>query len=283
MAEDVTTQVLESEEKTEEVTQVLEEKKEVSTDENQGNVKAEATTEPAEMSVEDIISGKKPAEDTTPAWAKKRFDELTTKIYEAKREAEHWKEQATKNVAIPTERPLPPVESEFIDPDEYRKARVSYEDKLDTWKSSQRQNTEFQERQNAELQENLSKFNERAAKMRKKYADFDDAINEPVFTPVMSREITASDFGAEIGYYLAKNPAEALKLSKLPPTGVAKEIGKLEVKFSQATKKLNSNAPPPITPIKGDDVPVKDPKKMTDDEWYQWDKQQKLKKLKPGG
>lgn len=273
MAEDVTTQ------------EVIEETPEVTTEETQEKAEEGTSTEqlPTEITVDDIVSGKKPAEDRTPVWAKKRFDELTAKIYEKERRIKELEESKAIPSTIPSVRPVLPIESDFIEPEDYRKARIEYEDKLDVWKGSQRQNAEFQERQEQEFTENLSKFNERATKMREKYPDFDTAINEPVFTPVMSNEVMASEYGPEIGYFLSKNPAEALRLSKLSPTGIAKEIGKLEVKFSQATKRISSNAPEPLKPLKGDDTPVKDPSKMTDDEWFKWEQQQKLKKLKLGG
>ncbi len=277
MSEETTTQEITEEIATEVTTgeepQVSEEEK--SSIEEVSEVSTETT-------IDDIVSGKKPGEDKTPAWAKKRFDELTAKIYEKDRRIKEL--EAVKAVpAIPQDRPIVPVESDFIDIEDYRKARIQYEDQIDTWKSNQRQTTEAQERQRQEREVNITAFNERAKRMRDKYPDFDVAVNEPVFTPVMGDEITASEYGPEIGYFLAKNPSEALKISQLTPRGVAKEVGKLEVKFSQAVKRTNSNAPAPLIPIKGDDMPVKDPSKMSDNEWYKWQQEQKLKKLKLGG
>lgn len=239
----------------------------------------EVIEEPTEtISVEDIVSGKTTAKksvDTTPKWAKNRFDELTAKIYEKDREIRELKAQK----AIPTDRPVPPLENDFMDSQEYRQARIKYEDDSEAWKFQQRKNQEYQENQDREKNENLGKFNENAKRMKVKYADFDAVINEPVFTPVMQYEIMASDFGPEIGYFLAKNPEEAFKLSGLSQIKLAKEIGKLEVKFSLATKKLISGAPPPINPIVGDDVVQKDTSKMTDNEWFKHDQQQKMKKF----
>ncbi len=237
---------------------------------------------PVAISIDDIVSGKPPVKkgvDTTPKWAKDRFDELTAKIYERD---ERIKELETLQTTL-SDRPIPPAESDFIESTDYKKAQVIYEDRLDEWKRQHRRNEEIQENFKRELAENLVKFNEKAEKMKEKYPDFDKVTNEPIFTSIMRDEIVASEYGPEIGYFLAKNPVEALKLVKLSPTKIAKEIGKLEVKFSQATQRFASGAPPPITPIEGDDTPVKDPSKMSDDEWYKWNQTQKLKKLKLGG
>jgi len=250
----------------------------VETDVLEGTQAAEpktSTEEPTDITIDDIVSGKRPAEDKTPVWAKKRFDELTAKIYEKDRRIKE-----LENTVVPTNRPVPPVESEFADTDEYRKARISYEDELDVWKGHYKKNEEIQAQEKREMEENLASFNVKAEKMRVKYPDFDTVITEPVFTPAMSAEIMGSDFGPEIGYFLAKNPGEAFKFSKLSATKVAKEIGKLEVKFSQATKKVSSAAPPPLQPLKGDDMVAGDPSKMSDNDWFKWEQQQKLNRLK---
>jgi len=238
----------------------------------------EVIEEPTEtISVEDIISGKTPEHgvDKTPKWAKKRFDELTAEKYELQKKIRELEEQK----ATPLDRPVPPVESDFDDSEGYKKARMKYEDDRDLWRSRQQQTTEQKEKLEREREENAVHFAKQAERIRKKYEDFDEAINEPIFTPVMRDEILASDFGPEIGYFLAKNLDEAFKLSNLSPTRLAKEIGKLEFKFSQATNKLVSGAPKVINPLKGDDVVEKEESKMTDDEWFKHYKQQKIKKV----
>lgn len=234
-----------------------------------------STEESTELTPEDIVSGKRPSEDKTPAWAKKRFDELTAKIYEKDRRIKELESQT-----VPTNRPVPPLESDFSDTEEYRKSRIAYEDELDIWKGHHRKSVELQEQEKQEAEENLASFNVKADRMRVKYPDFDTVITEPVFTPAMSAEIMGSEFGPEIGYYLAKNPSEAFKFSKLTLAKVAKEIGKLEVKFSQATKRVSSAAPEPLKPLKGDDIPIGDPSKMSDDDYLKWYNQQKINKLK---
>ena len=237
--------------------------------------KEEESTET--LSVDDIVSGKTTHQkgvDTTPKWLKSRIDELTGKIYEKDREIKELKEKRT----VPT-RPIIPVESDFADPQEYRQERAKYEDDTELWRSNQNQTIRIRETQERERTENAIKFTESSKRMREKYADFDEVTDRPFFTPEMRDEIRASDFGPEIGYFLAKNPGDALKLSGLSQTKLAKEIGRLEVKFSLATKKIISGAPAPINTLRGDDVVQKDPSKMTDDEWYKHDRQQKLKKM----
>ena len=237
------------------------------------------------VSVEEIVTGV-PPKKAKKGGVQERIDELTRLRYEEKRRADALEAQLKTKIeapVLPSGRPIPPTEGEFIDPEDFRKARIKYEDDLDVWKSHSRINEEVQNKQKQELESNVSKFNANAARMREKYPDFDKAVNEPLFSPEMSSEIMGSDLGPEIGYYLAKNPAEALKLSKLSPTGIAKEIGKLENKFTQAQSKITTQAPEPLSPLKGDDAVKKDPSKMTTDEWMAWDKQRALERIKQRG
>lgn len=268
--------------KTQEITepgQEVEVKEEV-TPETTPVVPVEEVTE-APLSVEDIVSGKK-----TPKGVQKRIDELTREKYEARRKAEYWENEAKKitqppYVAAqpPSNRPMPPVEAEFADMEQFRQARVAYEDKLDVWKTEQNRSSTLMAEQEREFTENIAKFNANAEKMRAKYPDFDDTVNQEYFTIPLANEIHSSDFGPEIGYFLAKNPVEAQRIGKLKPNMIAKEIGKLEVRFSEALTRKTSNAPPPITPITGNDVPGKDPSKMTDAEWNEWYRAERSKKF----
>jgi len=272
MEPEVTTQEVEEEEI--QTTQESEEESEATT---------QTTAEEKSPTVEDIVSGKqaigKKGVDTTPKWLKNRLDEMTAKLYEKDKRIKEL--EATK--IITSERPLPPLRDDFIEPEVFRKAMVKYEDDLDDWKTQHRDIAISQERQKQEIADNTAKFNEKAEKMREKYTDFDIIINEPVFSPAMSTEILTSDFGPEIAYFLAKNPAEALKLSKLAPNRVAREVGKLEAKFSQASKKIISNAPEAIKPIKGLNVVQKDPEKMNTQEWMAWEKRRIIEKRKQMG
>jgi hypothetical protein len=72
--------------------------------------------------------------------------------------------------------------------------------------------------------------------------------------------ITESDYGADLTYYLAKNPDQAKELAKLSPTRAVARLGKLETQFEKPAKPAETapaaskapergGAPPPITPI----------------------------------
>lgn len=222
----------------------------------------------------------------TAGKVQERIDKLTWEKWEAKREADQLRKELEEfrntTTVAPAQRPIPPVEDDFDDPNEYRKARVKYEDEIFAWNETRR-NTELEKQRSQEsFQESLKAFNKRAERMRAKYPDFDEAISAPIFSPAVSQEVLDSEYGAEIGYYLAKNPDEALRLSSLPPSKVAKEIGKLEVKFTSVSKRTVSKAPPPITPLDGDDAVKPDLEKMPIEDFMKAEKKKIIERKKRG-
>ena len=85
---------------------------------------------------------------------------------------------------------------------------------------------------------------------RDEIEDFDEICSEsdaPV-TQAMSSAIMESDVGPKIAYYLAKNPGEAEKISKLSNSKQVAAIVALEEKVSKPVK-TPTKAPAPINPV----------------------------------
>lgn len=89
-----------------------------------------------------------------------------------------------------------------------------------------------------------------------KYEDFEEKVfsQDVRITPYMADAILnldEPDMKADIAYYLASNPKEALQISRLHPGRQAAEIGKLEMKLASKTEpqKKPSAAPEPIKPV----------------------------------
>jgi hypothetical protein len=127
-------------------------------------------------------------------------------------------------------------------------------------------------------------YSDRIAKTAEKYDDFDEIARNPdvKVSGVMAEAIVYSDNGPEMQYYLGKNPAEAERIMKLPPTIQLMELGKIEAKLAGTpapaapTPPKISTAPPPITPLKtGDSAPAsKAPEDMSMDEYKAFRKAQ---------
>lgn len=104
-------------------------------------------------------------------------------------------------------------------------------------------------------------FQEAAADLKsegaEKYKDFDAVVNRepkqggPAITPVMVEAMIESDFGADIAYYLGKNPKESLKIFNMSPVAQARAIFNLEKKVQAQSAPPRSEAPPPVKPVRG--------------------------------
>jgi len=90
----------------------------------------------------------------------------------------------------------------------------------------------------------------RKAEARTRYADFDEFGSADIpISPVMNAAILESDAGADIAYFLGKNPEEAARIAKLPPVSAAVAIGKIEASLATPeTKKPATVKAPPKPP-----------------------------------
>jgi hypothetical protein len=95
-------------------------------------------------------------------------------------------------------------------------------------------------------------WSEVTAAFRQRVPDFDAVAHNPALpiTPVMADAIRESNKGAEIAYYLGKNPTEASNIASLPPLSQATAIARLEGRLSNGQASI-SRAPQPISTLSG--------------------------------
>ena len=89
------------------------------------------------------------------------------------------------------------------------------------------------------------------------------------------------DNPSDVAYYLARNRAEGLAISRLQPVAAVKAIARIESEIAKTLStpgKGSSNAPPPIKPLgSGESFQEKNPEKMTQREYERWRKEQGVK------
>jgi hypothetical protein len=228
-------------------------------------------------------------------WFQKRIDEITRQRHEEKARADRLEQmlqrvidqaQLSNRTVQPGQQQQPPQQQsppEFVptrppptreqfefDEEKYIQATVDY-------RLEQREAKQAQERQAAEQrtsQEGFYKYYEdnRVKTLetgKTKYPDYEDvvfALPANVMTPELALAIFETGTPADIAYHLGKNPAEAERISKLPPLRKAVELGKLETKI-QAAASVTTKAPPPPTPIGGREPATKTESQMSMDEW----------------
>ena len=183
-------------------------------------------------------------------------------------------EEKVNNVANPP--PKRPSRVEYESDEEY-------EDALFEWRDSKlpRQEPQPKPTQPTEQPEELPEvdpevlrnWQHQVDKASEKYDDFEDyltSIPPQSMTEAMTLAIMENEEAGEVAYFLGKNHKEAARIANLNIAAQIREIDKL----SQTLKPKQTSAPPPINPEKGGDSPVKDPEKMSPEEYRDWRRSQ---------
>jgi len=209
----------------------------------------------------------------------KRIDELTREKYDAQRERDYWREQATRGnqqqaqpvkEADSTE---PTLEGCEFDVQKYNAAW--YE-----WKRGQERKAESQQKREQKLQESAQGF-------AQSNPDYFEVISNPYLriSQDMVDVIADTDNPAALAYYLGKNPQEAERISTMNLAGVARAIGRIEAELSapppprQITPKTVTKAPPPVTTLTGAPAVVKSLEEMS---MREYDEQRRKERKQKG-
>jgi hypothetical protein len=208
--------------------------------------------------------------------AQERINEITRKRREAEREVERLqKELAEKSKATAPSPDRPKIEN--------FETQEAYEDALFNWRDSKKQNETLAEQRQREEAEALAKYRINAEKVRSVYEDFDEVVEQPVFSPTMREVLLNSDEGPMVSYFLGRPENQAItdKIRSMPERLQVYELGKLEAKLLLAQKtKKPTGAPAPISPVGATGGHTIDESKLSDDEWFKLEKQRELEKIK---
>jgi hypothetical protein len=266
---------------------------EVVVEETTGTEVPESTVEVEAAEASEQVGAVEPVEQAEDPAKKekgvqKRFNELTAARHRAENEAEYWRKVAAGEIKpnqpqpeqqqgdfIPPGYPAEPALDGFDDYDQYNRALVRWEaGRL----LAERDHVSEQTKAQAAQKATLSSHGARMEAAKERYADLDEVFAEApqiAFNDSTFSAIVESDQSADIAYHLAKNPAEAARISALSPVKQIMEIARLEDRFkvSPAPVKRISQAPTPLNPIGGNGAVVqKDPDKMNDAEWLAYER-----------
>jgi hypothetical protein len=214
----------------------------------------------------------------------KRVGKLTQKKYETEQERDFWKNLALSNKQDSShedgsEAQQEPQSQELKKPDisefetdtEYYEALTDYKVQvaMNARDEKVRQNKEAEQQKVA--QDKYDQDTTQTIKEgRRSYPDdFDEvALSKDVpYSIPMRRLVMESDKSADLAYFLGKNQNEALRIAQLPSIKAARELGKIEARLSQTTKRT-TKAPAPIKPLGGSkEVVETDDDKLSMDEF----------------
>ena len=173
-----------------------------------------------------------------------------------------------------------PRENDFPDPIEYAAAKAIWgaeqryrEREADgageAVQAAKREVQEIDARERAVIEQS---WTAQLAEAKSRYADFDAvALSDEVpVTPAMGDLIKTSDVGADVAYHLGQNRGLAAQIAKMNPLEAARAIGRIEASLQMPKARTETNAPAPISPVRGSGSASRDPTKMSVPEYITW-------------
>lgn len=167
---------------------------------------------------------------------------------------------------VPADQPPKPEQFQSYEDYVVAKAEWKVEQKFRTAQAAQ-----IRAAQQAQQAEVLGTFNGRLENGRSTYADFDEVVFNPAvdISTAMVEALVDCEHGADVAYWLGKNPKEASRIAGLSRAAQAREIGKIEAKLSSRSVRT-TNAPPPVRTVTGGGSARRDPASMSMDEYRRW-------------
>jgi hypothetical protein len=191
-----------------------------------------------------------PAEKRGQSRFERRISRLVREAAEARAEANLYRRQLDEAKPKEQSDPGEPKLEQFKDIEEYANAKAEYAGQK-ALKSHQEKQTSAQ--QQARVKELTTSWETKITDAEGKYDDFEEVVGEIKPTSPVTQAIMEADNGADIAYYLGKNPEEIKRILKLSPLSQVRAIGRLEAKLAAEPPKPQtpSKAPAPITPLTG--------------------------------
>lgn len=251
-----------------------------------GTEVAELDAEPDETGEETATSedDAQPEKPKRRSRAEERIHELTRKNYEAQKQAEIAQRQAAElqEYIRQQQAQTPPNVGEMPKIADYDYDDNAYQQAVEAWNQQRWQGYQQQQQQLAQQQamqvqaaQEQQMLNAKIAEGTQKYPDFAAKVNDPNLPPLREispaayQAVIGSDAAVDVAYYLANNPAEVYAFASMNPVQAIKTVAAIENKL--AAKPQVSRMPPrPPTKLTGNSEAVKDPEKMSTDEWLAW-------------
>ena len=197
-------------------------------------------------------------------------DELSEKL-KATRERLKRIEEAAQGAA-------PPKQDDFETYEEFQAALSAHHamrmmddrQRKDVEREMEAQQREIERVQRQQHEEIAQNWAAQAADAKTRYADFEQVAFSAPISDQVAQMVASMDAGADVAYHLGLNPAEAARISRLPPVEAAMELGRIEARVNAPKPKTVTQAPDPVSTVRSNGAIDKDPDKMTPEEYDRW-------------
>lgn len=171
-----------------------------------------------------------------------------------------------------------PTERDFSDPLELSAARAIWKQdakraerfakEAETEATEARKQAEnFTQQERAALRQS---FEAQVDEAKGRYADYEAVARAPdvPVSDAMADLIITSEQGADVLYHLGQNRGLAAQIARMSQVEAARAIGRIEASLQAPKPRTETNAPAPISPVKGSTgTAAKSPEKMSFAEW----------------
>jgi chromosome segregation ATPase len=241
-------------------------------------LEAEATEDVVEESATSEEDAEKPKKRSR---AEERINALTREKYEAQKAAEAARRQVAEyQEYLQRQQTQPQTEMPKLADYDYDEGR--YQQAVQAWNHQQLSSYQEQQQQYAQQQAYQAEqmrqqqvLQAKIAEGQQKYPDFVQKVNDPNLPPLREinpaafQAVMESDAAADVAYYLASNPQEVYAFASMNPVQAIRTVAQIESRLGKTPTKGVSPGTPP-TRLRGNVESVKDPEKMSTEEWLDW-------------
>ncbi|AVZ03941.1 hypothetical protein DBQ26_04465 [Acinetobacter pittii] len=241
------------------------------------------TQEPETAEQSENDEAKKEPEKPKRNRAQERIEQLARENAELRRFKAESEAKQTEPKA--DAKPTKPRIEDFETYEEYLKEHDAYEEKLDEWRISEAERR-IQEKQSkaskeTEQVQREAEYEAVIAELADEGIDIDHYAKKAEQLPALPIQLVELGLSTKETLLLAKDllddEATYLELSRMSPAQAILKIGQYIGTKSTKSAPPVSKAPPPIKPVQANAPAVRDPSKMSDDEWYKAETQKRNK------
>lgn len=262
---------------------VVTEDTEVEAPEVETEVAAEQNAEAVDETVEETATSEDADEKPKrKSRAEERINALTREKYEAQRQLEQYQRQVAEYQQYlaqqQAQRPMddmPKLADFNYDEAAYTQAVAQWnQSQIQRYQQNLQQTWQQQQAQQAQMAE-AQKLQHAMQVGQQKYPDFIAKVTDPSLPPLREinphafQAVMDSDQGVDVAYYFAQNPQEVYALANMSPVQAVKRVAQIEAQLNN--KPVSHKSPPkPPSRVSGNSEAVKDPSKMSTEEWMAW-------------
>lgn len=173
----------------------------------------------------------------------RRIDELTRARHQAERDRDYWRQQAEARQAPPAA----PNPDDYASDEDYQQALLDH--RIESGINRQLSTEAKQRAEQADQQANSVRDQTYAERMRATAAripDFAEVVGKSNLdvSQALVDALKDSEYGPDIAYQLAKNPAEAARLSAMDVRTLDRTLGRMEADIAKTTPAAAAPAAP---------------------------------------